>query len=167
MAIRYVKIVLAAFLSLFAVFYATQNVVNLEAAYAAVAGVLSMDGHEWYTAHFGPPIDSPLLIGAALAVVIAGEYAAGLFAAKGAWDLWSARKAPPAEFHAAKTSVLVGAGIGAIVWFGFFGTLGGAYFQMWQTPVGSGSLEGAFQYFGSCVLVALFVNMPEAPRASA
>ena len=92
-----------------------------------------------------------------------GEYAAGLFAGKGAWDLWSARKAPPAQFQAAKTSVLVGAGIGAIVWFGFFGTLGGTYFQMWQTQLGSGALSGAFQYFASCVLVALFVNMSESP----
>lgn len=46
---------------------------------------------------------------------------------------------------------------------GLFGVVGGAMFQMWQTTGGSGSLTGAFQYFGSLSLVALFVAMPE-PR---
>lgn len=34
---------------------------------------------------------------------------------------------------------------------------------MWQTPAGSASLVGAFQYFASMALVALFISLPE-PR---
>jgi predicted small integral membrane protein len=167
MTLRYVKIALSVFLALFAIFYATQNMMNLEAAYAAVASVLGMEGHEWYTGHFGPPVTHPMLVGAALAIVITGEYAAGFFAAKGAWDMWAARKRGPAGFQAAKKNLLIGAGVGAIVWFGFFGALGGAYFQMWQTEMGGGALGGAFEYFASCVLVALFVNAPEPDGAGA
>jgi predicted small integral membrane protein len=57
---------------------------------------------------------------------------------------------------------LLGCGIGLVVWMGLFGVVGGAYFQMWQTPAGSASLGGAFQYQAMCAFVLLFVNMPDA-----
>jgi predicted small integral membrane protein len=47
------------------------------------------------------------------------------------------------------------------VWLGFFGVVAGAYFQMWQTEVGQNSLAGAFQFFGSCAIVFLIVNMAD------
>ena len=48
-----------------------------------------------------------------------------------------------------------------VVWFGLFGVIGGAYFQMWQTEIGALSLEGAFQYAGMSGIVLLFVNMAD------
>ena len=95
-----------------------------------------------------------------LALIIGAELAAGMLAMKGAWDLWSSRAAQASVFNQAKKYALLGCGIGAIVWFGFFGVLGGAYFQMWQTELGTMSLDGAFQYFVSCILILIFVNMP-------
>ena len=44
---------------------------------------------------------------------------------------------------------------------GFFGAIGGTYFQMWQTELGAMSLDGAFQYFVTCGFVLVFVSMAE------
>ena len=159
--IRYLKIVLVVFVSLLCLFYATQNVVNLQAAHGFVSAALSMAEHVAYPAAFGPAITSPALVWVALAVIILLEFAAGLLAAKGAWDLWSARDATAAAFNDAKTFALLGCGVGIIVWFGFFTVIGGAYFQMWQTQLGSASLQGAFQYTMTIGLVLLFLNQPD------
>ena len=161
MAIRYLKITLVVIISLLCLVYASQNVANLDAAFQAFAYVTGMTDHAVYSATFGAAIHNSTLVWAALSIVIACEYAAGLLAAKGAWDLWAARKAPAAQFNSAKTFALLGCGMGMIVWFGFFGVIAGAYFQMWQTDVGQSSLEGAFQIFGSCAFVFLIVNMAD------
>ena len=162
MAIRYLKIVLLVFISLFCLMYAAQNISNLDAAYQAVAYVLRMDDHAVYTTAFGPAIHSPALAWLALALIIATELAAGIATAKGCWDLWTARTATAATFNASKTWALVGCGLGLVVWLGFFSVIGGAYFQMWQTQAGALSLGGAFQYLGICAFVLLFVNAPDA-----
>lgn len=161
MAIRILKAVLLALVALLALFYAAQNVANLDPALQAVAYVLRMDDHAVYPGTFGMAIDSPAVAAVALSVIIAGEAAAGLLAGKGAWDLWAARTASGARFQAAKAYGLLGCGIGIVVWMGLFATVGGAFFQMWQTPAGSASLTGAFQYFAMCALVLVFVNMPD------
>lgn len=158
---RYMKIGLAIFVALFCLFYATQNVVNLDAAYYVVNYVLSMEGHEYYPEHFGPPLGG-VLVWAALWVIILLEYAAGVLAGKGAWDLWSARNSPAAEFNACKKWIMAAAGMALVVWFGLFTAIGGAYFQMWQTQTGAQSLAGAFQFVGSIALVALYINIRDA-----
>jgi predicted small integral membrane protein len=161
MAIRYLKITLVVIISLLCLVYASQNVANLEAAYQAFAYVTGMADHTVYPSTFGTAIHNPVLVWATLAIVILCEYAAGLLAAKGAWDLWAVRKTPAAQFNAAKTFALLGCGMGIVVWLGFFGVTAGAYFQMWQTEIGQGSLQNAFQFFGSCAIVFLIVNMAD------
>ena len=158
MAIRYLKITLVVIISLLCLVYASQNVANLDAAFQAFAYVTGMADHTVYPSTFGTAIQTPALVWAALAIVVFCEYAAGLLAAKGAWDLWAARKAPATQFNSAKTFALLGCGMGIVVWLGFFGVVAGAYFQMWQTEIGRGSLESAFQFFGSCAIVFLIVN---------
>lgn len=163
MSVRHIKILLVVCISLLCLVYATQNVVNIDEAHAAIGYVMGMQDHVVYPSSFVPPVQSPLLVWIALAVVVVLEYTAGVLAAKGAYDMWAARRGDAARFDASKRFALLGAGVGMLVWLGLFGVVGGAMFQMWQTTVGSGSLTGAFQYFGSMVLVALFVVAPE-PR---
>lgn len=43
-----------------------------------------------------------------------------------------------------------------------FSVFGGALFQMWQTPIGAGSLANAFQFFMACGLVFIIVNLADA-----
>jgi len=158
---RYLKIDLAIFMSLFCLFYATQNIVNLQGAYSFVFAVLTMEGHTAYPAHFGPAINSPALIWISLWIIILLEYLAGILALKGAWDMWSARKSSGTDFNAAKNFVMLGAGVALFVWFGLFSAIGGAYFQMWQTELGGAALNGAFQFAVLIGVVALFINMAD------
>lgn len=158
MTVRYLKIVFVACIALLCLFYAIQNVVNLSACYGAFAYVLGAVDHEVYTSLAIPAIQSPALIWLAVAVVVGLEFMAGLLSAKGAWDLWRVRKAPAGDFNGAKTYALAGCGTGVVIWLGLFTVFGGALFAMWQTDIGRGSLENAFQFFAACALVFLIVN---------
>ena len=158
MAIRILKIVLVAIVALAGLAYAGQNLANLEAAYQVIAYTLGMVDHTYYPASLGPALENPVFVWAALAAIVLAEFTVGCLAAKGAWDLWAARQAPGAEFNAAKTYALLGSGLGIIIWFGFFIVIGGAYFAMWQTEIGKGSLEGALQLGVVCGIIFLIVN---------
>ena len=158
MPVRYLKIVFVALISLLCLFFAGQNIANLEACYQAFAYAMGMADHQVYPDTFFPPVQNSALIWLVLVLVITLEFAAGLLAAKGAWDLWVVRKAPAVTFNAAKTFALLGCGTGIVVWLGLFLGFGGALFQMWQTSAGALSLEGAFQYFGACAFVFLIIN---------
>ena len=159
MPIRYLKIVLVAFGALLCLLYATHNVVNAQAAHGFVAAVLGQADHVAYPDSIVPVITAPGVIWAALGFICLLEFTAGIVAAKGAWDRWAGRRADAAGFNAAKTWAVMGLGLGVVVWFGLFTTLGGAGFQMWQTQLGAASLGGAFQYTLQLGLVLLFVNM--------
>jgi predicted small integral membrane protein len=165
MSIRLLKIGLVICIGLQALLYALQNIVNLDAAYGAVAYVFSMADHAAYAAHVGPPVTWAPLIWVSLLAIIVGETLVGLLCFRGAWDMWRAREAAPGPFARATRYAVLGCGLALVVWIGLFMALGGAYFQMWQTEVGIASLEGAFMYAVSSAVVLIFVNQPEAPPA--
>ena len=158
MPIRYFKILFVVFIALLCLFYAGQNVANLDACYQAFAYVLSRADHQVYPDSIFPALQSGTLIWLVLASVVSLEFLAGLLAAKGAWDMWSARNGSAELFNAAKTYALLGCGTGIVVWLGMFAVFGGALFQMWQTEIGAGSLGDAFQFFAACAFVFLIVN---------
>jgi len=144
--IRYIKIALAASVALFCLMYALQNVANLEAANWFVSYTTSMEGHDKYPSHFGPAVTAPAIHSIMLWIIIALEFAAGLLAAKGAFDLFRTRNSSADEFNSAKTYAIAGCGLGIVIWFGLFSALGGAYFQMWQTEAGAGALGNASMF---------------------
>lgn len=158
MAIRHLKIVFVGFISLLCLIYAAQNVANLDACYQAFAYVLGAADHQIYPDSIFPAVQSPAVIWLVLVVVVGLEFIAGLLAAKGAWDLWGARKAPAADFNGAKTYALLGCGVGIVVWLGLFAVFGGALSQMWQTEIGGASMDDAFQFFVACAFIFLIVN---------
>lgn len=161
MSIRFLKIILVLLIALQALVYATQNMVNLDAAYASVAYVISNQDHVVYPRSFAPDITSPALTWAAVVIIIALEYVTGIFAAKGTLDLWSARSSSAEEFNSAKTNALLGAGLTIVVWFGLFGVIANGVFQMWQTEIGANSSSDAFKFLVNGGLVLIFVNMPD------
>ena len=158
MAIRLLKIAFVASISLLCLIYAAQNVANLEACYQAFAYVLGQADHLVYPDSVFPAIQSSLITWLALTLIISLEFAAGLLAAKGVWDLWVVRKAPAEDFNGAKIYALLGCGMGIVVWLGFFAVFGGALFQMWQTEAGGASMDDAFQFFTARALVFLIVS---------
>ena len=161
MSIRILKIVLVACVGLQALFYAVQNMVNLEAVYAVVSTVLSMADHQYYPEHFGPPVTSAILVWLAIGIIILGELVAGVLCLKGSFDMFVHRRADPGRFGTSKKLAILGCGTAVFVWLGLFMAVGGAYFQMWQTELGISSLEGAFMYAMSSGIVLLFVNMSD------
>jgi predicted small integral membrane protein len=158
---RNLKIVLVAFVSLGALLWAIQNVVNLGSAYQSVAYVTSNVDHTAYPKSFGPAITSPVLVWLALIIILVGEFAAGLLAAKGVFDMYSCRRRTAAEFYAAKRFAVLGCGAAVIVWFGIFTVIGGAYFQMWQTEIGDASFRGALHYATINAAILIFVEMSD------
>ena len=161
MHIRYLKIMFVVITSLMVLVYVTQNMVNPEAAHAAIIYVMSGADHTVYTNSFGPKFSNPALAWVVIVVIFGLEYAAGILLAKGAWDMWRARNADAETFVESKKWAQIGSGVGVLVWFGLFGVIGAAFFQMWQTPVGTGSMNGAFQYFVSCAITLMFLNQKD------
>ena len=164
-AIRILKILLVIAVGLQAGFYAISNLFNLDAAFGAVGYVLSMADQTVYDTPVLPPISSPVLVGIALGVVIALEASIGLLCLAGAGRMWVQRKGTIEGFAASRTLAVFGCGLAMLLWIGLFMAFGGALYQMWQTQVGIGSLEGAFMYAVSSAVVLLFVNQPESAPA--
>jgi len=160
--IRLLKIIFVLIIALLCLAYAGQNLANLDAVYQLFVYVMSNADHLAYPSSFMPAINSPIIIWAAVFIVVSFEFLAGLVAAKGAFSMWSARHASAEEFNLSKKHALVGCGLGIVIWLGFFGVFGGAFFQMWQTTIGAASLEGAFQFSTSCAAVFIIVNMADA-----
>jgi len=159
--IRLLKAELVFFGGLLCLFYAANNIANLQEAYGFVAYVLSMAGHEAYPNAFGPGITNSILVWLVLIIILVGEFAAGFLCLKGSWDLFRARKGSADDFNGAKTHAVLGLGIGVVVWFGLFMGIAGAYFQMWQTEAGTNAHNGAFQYAMALGMVMIFVNMKD------
>jgi len=156
--LRTIKILLVASMALYCLFYALQNLVNMEQGIGAVAYVMGNVDHQSYPGSFGPSITQSWLISLAFGIIVAFETLAGLLAARGAIDMIRARHGSAQEFMSATRYAALGAGVAMLVWFGLFGVIGGAFFQQWQTQAGALSLEGAFQYGGMAALIILFVR---------
>lgn len=158
---RTIKIILAIFVALFCVFYALQNIVNLQAGHGFVTYVSGMADHNAYPAHFGPPIRLSALTWTMYFVIIALELLAGALAAKGAYDMFRARSASPDEFVAAKKYALLGCAVAVVVWFGLFGAIAGAYFQAWQTEAGLNAVRDAATFSIQHGIVFLILSMKD------
>ncbi|NVK21103.1 MAG: DUF2165 family protein [Kangiellaceae bacterium] len=161
MHIRYLKIMFAALTGLMALIYVGQNFMNVSAAHQAIIYVMSGADHAVYTHSFGPKFDQPMMAWVAIIIIFSLEIITGVLLFKGVWDMWKQRKADSASFEQSKKWAQIGSGMGILVWFGLFGVIGAAFFQMWQTQVGTGSMNGAFQYFASCAFTLLFLNQSD------
>jgi len=160
--IRYIKILMAASVALLCLFYALQNIWNLDSATWFVSYTTGMEGHEKYPGHFGPPVTSSVLHSIMLWIIIALEITAGVLAAKGTLDLFNARNGSADEFNAAKTYAIAGCGVGILVWFGLFSAIAGAYFQIWQTEAGSGALGNASFFSVQLGVIWLLISQKDA-----
>lgn len=157
---RYLKIAFVAALGAMALLYVIHNIMNMDDAYGAVGYVLSLAHNEIFTANILPAIPSSAL--PVMAWIIFGfEIATGLVCLIGAWKLWQARSEDAAGFDAAKGTAKLGAGLAVITWFGIFGVIGGAGYQMWQHDVGAGSLADAFKFSVWGLLVLIYLGQRE------
>jgi predicted small integral membrane protein len=95
-------------------------------------------------------------MGAAYALIIAGEGATALGFAGAAALLLHHLRSQAATFNRAKGLAVVAAGLGFLVWFFGFMVIGGEWFQMWQSSQWNGQ-EAAFRFYLTILAVLIFV----------
>ncbi|WP_428552946.1 DUF2165 family protein [Reyranella sp.] len=160
MAVRFVKIAMVAATAVFALLVAFNNIVDYGTNYEFVRHTLSMDTTFPGNALKGRAITSPTLWTIAYWLIIAAEAVTGLVLAWAAIRLAVVVRSGAEIFNAAKSLVLVGAGLGFLLWFGGFMVVGGEWFAMWQSKTWNGQ-EPAFRFYVSLLAVAIFVNQPD------
>jgi predicted small integral membrane protein len=152
---------MAASLAAFALLVAIDNVIDYGTNYLFVQHVLSMDTTFPEGTLRWRAITAPALWAAGYWLIILGEALTGLCLAAGTVALLRALRADTAGFQRAKRLVLVGVGLGFLVWFLGFMVVGGEWFQMWQSSTWNGQ-QPAFRFYLTLLAVAIFVNQPDA-----
>ncbi|TNE62109.1 MAG: DUF2165 family protein [Sphingomonadales bacterium] len=157
---RYLKISFVGALGVMALLYVIHNIMNMKEAFGAVGYVLSLENNVLFDNNLLPAIPAGMIPVAAW-IIFLFEISCGVICLLGAWKLWQARNADAAGFETAKTMAKLGAGLSVIIWFGFFGAIGGAGYQMWQSEIGAGSLADAFKFSVWGLLVLIYLNQRE------
>lgn len=160
LATRLVKTAMVASIALFALLVALNNVVDYGSNYEFVRHTLSMDTTLPGNALMGRAITSPTLWNAAYWSIIAVEAATGIVLALATLRLAANLRASAARFNSAKTLVVVGVGLGFLLWFTGFMVVGGEWFAMWQSKVWNGQ-QAAFRFDIILLAVVIFVNQPD------
>jgi predicted small integral membrane protein len=160
LAARVAKTAMVVSTAVFALLVAIDNLVDYNANYQFVRHVLSMDTTHPDNALMGRAITSPTLWSLVYWAIIATEAAIGIVLAWAALRLVANLRAPAPAFNVAKTPVVVGTGLGFLLWFLGFVVIGGEWFAMWQSTVWNGQ-ENAFRFYVTLLLVAVLVNQPD------
>ena len=156
---RNIKILLAVLTGSLALVYVLQNFANIDAAHQSVVYVMSGNDHLAYTNTLFFKTENPMLAWIAVVAICLGELSAGLLLLYGASRMWANRNNSAEDFADSLKFAEIGAAVGVLVWLGFFGVIGAAFFQMWQTAIGDGSMRGAFQFFVTCGFTLLYLNV--------
>ena len=157
-AIRLVKTAMVASIGLFALLVAYDNLADYNSNHTFVRHTLSMDTTFPDNALKDRAITSPTLWALAYWGIILTEAVTGLVLAYGALRLTLALRASAADFAAAKPYVVVGVGLGFLLWFTGFMVVGGEWFQMWQSKTWNGQ-EAAFRFYMTLLAVGIFVSL--------
>jgi len=156
--IRTLKIIAALLIGLIGTLAFVNNLFNLSAAHGAVAAVISAPEQPYYKI-IGPTFGSAWQAWLGLCVIMAGELATGILGFFGAGQMMTGKSLGTDGFQKSKSLAIAGGMVGAMLWYGMFITLGELYFNMWQTEIGLGSVEGAFRYGTVCTVMAFFIAM--------
>ncbi|MDH4980926.1 DUF2165 domain-containing protein [Hyphomicrobium sp. D-2] len=157
MVIRTAKVLLVLLIGLCALLIGLDNIIDYGTNYAFVQHVMSMDTIFPTSTLTWRAITSPLLHHLAYALIITAELLTGLICIIGARRLWRVRAADALHFNAAKDLATIGLTLGFTLWFFGFMTIGGEWFQMWQSQAWNGQ-QAAFRFIVCIGLVLLFLN---------
>ena len=144
MIIRLSKALLVLLVGLFSLLVGTDNIIDYGTNYAFVEHVMAMDTVFPNSTLTWRAINSGTLNEIAYALIIAGEVLTGLLCVAGAFRLWRMRDTGAVNYNAAKDVAVAGLVCGLSLWFFGFLTVGGEWFQMWQSKTWNGE-EAAFQ----------------------
>src|SRR5260370_41710389 len=107
----------------------------------------------------GRAITSPTVWTLAYWAIIVVEAVTGIVLALATVRLAANLRASAVRFNSAKTYVVVGAGLGFLLWFTGFMVVGGEWFATCQSKVCHGPAS-AFRFYITLLAVGLFVNPP-------
>jgi predicted small integral membrane protein len=161
MIVRLAKALLVLQIGIFSLLVGVDNIIDYGTNYSFVEHVLSMDTVFPDTTLKWRAIDSSFIDQAAYALIISLELLTGALCVFGALKLWQARGAEADSFNAAKDYAIAGLVCGILLWFFGFLTVGGEWFQMWQSKTWNGQ-EGAFRFIACIGLVLIFLNQRDA-----
>mgnify|MGYP001818053206 CR=1 FL=1 len=156
--LRSFKVVAALLIGLIGSLAFLNNLFNINSALFSVSAVISAPEQPYYKI-FGPTFPAAWQAWLGLVIIMAGELLAGVLGLVGAARLWKNRNASAADFQLAKSLAVAGGAMGIVVWYGFFVIFGDLYFNMWQTEIGLGSVNGAFKYGTVCAVLLFFIAM--------
>lgn len=157
MVVRLSKALLVLLMGLFALLVGVDNLLDYGTNFAFVTHVMSMDSLFKGTTLTTRAITSPVMHHIAYALIIAVELATGALCVGGALRLWQVRAESAATFNAAKDLAVAGLVCGFALYFFGFLTIGGEWFQMWQSQSWNGQ-PSAFRFLASFGLVLIFLN---------
>jgi predicted small integral membrane protein len=161
MIVRIAKALLVLQVGLFSLLVGVDNIIDYGTNYAFVGHVLSMDTVPAASTLKWRAIDSTIIDHAAYAAIITLELLAGALCVVGALRMWQARSTDAEEFNSAKDAAIAGLVCAIGLWFFGFLTVGGEWFQMWQSSTWNGQ-EGAFRFVACIGIVLIFVNQRDA-----
>jgi predicted small integral membrane protein len=157
MITRLSKALLVLLIGLFSLLVGVDNIIDYGTNYSFVEHVMEMDTVSPDSTLKWRAIDSDTLSAAAYALIIAVEVLTGLLCCTGSLRLWQVRGEGALVFNASKDLATAGLALGFTLWFFGFITVGGEWFQMWQSKTWNGQ-EAAFRFVACIGLVLIFLN---------
>lgn len=160
MFIRLAKAVLVLQIGLFALLVGVDNIIDYNSNFEFVQHVMSMDTTFPDNALMGRAITDPALHHLAYALIIATEIVTGLLCIVGAAWLFRHISATSVRFQQAKSLAVCGLTLGFTLWFFGFLTIGGEWFQMWQSEKWNGQ-QAAFRFIACIGVVLTILLLPD------
>jgi predicted small integral membrane protein len=157
---RLAKIAAVASMALLASLVSFGNITDYPSNLQFVEHVFRMDTTFPGNANLYRAIHSPWLQHAGYNFIILCETLTALLCWAGVIALWRARRRDAAAFDRAKTFSIYGLTLGFLTWQVGFMSIGGEWFDMWQSQQWNG-LESAFRFFTTFLLVLIFVTRAE------
>jgi len=160
MIARLSKILLVVLIGLMMLLVGVDNIIDYSTNFTFVQHVMAMDTVLPDTTLTWRAVTNPALQHAAYAVIIGFELLSAALCLFGAYRLWAAREASASRFNAAKDVAIAGLVCGFALMLFVFLTLGGEWFQMWQSQTWNAQAS-AFRFLACNGLVLLFLSQKD------
>lgn len=156
MIVRLGKALLVFLMGVFMLLIGADNIVDYSTNFEFVRHVLAMDTLFPDSSLTWRAITDPSLQHAAYALIIAAELLGGILCVAGAQSLHGAATQPAVKFNRAKGFAVAGLVIVFALYFFGFLTVGGEWFQMWQSAHWNGQAQ-AFRIAAIAALLLVFL----------
>jgi predicted small integral membrane protein len=159
--LRATKITLVGAIALFATIVVFGNLTDYNTNFLFIQHVLSMDTIYPFSTTKYRAITDPVLHRAAYALIIAVEATVAVLCWIGSITLARYIRADAGLFNKAKTFAILGLTLGFLLWQVGFMSIGGEWFEMWQSQQWNG-VPSAFRFVTTIIAVLILVAMPDA-----